>query len=593
MSSSFWSLRLVRPLVLPLAALSERLGNRFYIGLALVLAVIFGWAILGNHMGGMKHQAYDLIMKHRFRAPAADPAIVIVDVDEASLAAMAPEYGRWPWARSVLAETLEGIARQQPQAVVFDITFSDLDVYNPAADAYFRDAVKAMPNSYFTMIRLNPDNDRLSQLRLAQLAGVRQAQDDASDETTVAMVVPYFYNVLDGMRLGTNNLYSDDDGIVRRYHVYRNVQGWRIGSLPANVAEATGATLPSKPDIFINWRGQPGAYTTVSFHELYTDLLRAEPQRSREEFRDKIVIIGSTAPSLFDIKPTPMAQLHPGVEVLATALDNMKNGDALNEAPRAVYLAVTLVLLAALAAAFIYNVDYRQLRALFTGVQSGILAVSYLVLNYSTLFVDLTGPFTAGLIFFTIASVYTQMLTMRRNGHPLFATTLDAGSESVALLLYCRLHNSDKAVRARQKRLLANQVGRSRYGVPAATIFKPAPLLHAVYRDRVLAYWLVPATQGAAAMADLLAVMARVMPALEREGGAVTVVLHAHAMTVDARDGQWRDQAAFLLPSMIQMAEREAPQGVEAVASTQFIDYGRAHAAVDIPAAVVRAGLHW
>lgn len=593
MSSSSWSVRLARPLVLPLAALSERMGNRFYLGLALVLALVFSWAILGNHLGGMKHQAYDMIMKHRFRVPPADPAIVIVDVDEASLAAMAPEYGRWPWARSVLAEMLEGIARQQPQAVVFDITFSDLDVYNPTADAYFRDAVAAMPNSYFTMIRLNPENDRLSQLKLAELAGVERAGEAANADATVAMVVPYFYNVLDGRRLGTNNLYSDDDGIVRSYHVYRDVQGWRIGALPANVAAATGAQLPQKADIFINWRGGPGAYTTVSFHELYTDLLRAEPQRPRDEFRDKIVIIGSTAPSLFDIKPTPMARLHPGVEVLATALDNMKNGDALSEAPRAVYLALMLVLLAALATAFIYNVDPRQLRTVFTVVQSGIVAVSYLFLNYSTLFVDLTGPFTAALIFFTIASVYGQVLTLRRNGHPLFATTLDAGSESVALLLYCRLHSSDKAVRGQQKRLLANQVGRSRYGVPAATIFKPAPLLHAVYRDRALAYWLVPAAQGAAALTDLLAVLAQVVPALEREGGAVTLVLHAQTMTVDAREGDWRDQAAFLLPRLIELAERPAPQGVAVVASAQFEDYGRNQPQVAIPAAASQVGLHW
>src|SRR5512145_468091 len=146
--------KLLRPILLPIAALSERLGNRFYIILALLMALAFSWAILGDQMAGMKYQAYDLIMKNRFNTPAADPDIVILDVDEASLAALAPDMGRWPWTRSVWAETVEAIARQQPAAIVFDITFSDLDLDNPAADLYFRDVAAAHPETFFTMIRL-------------------------------------------------------------------------------------------------------------------------------------------------------------------------------------------------------------------------------------------------------------------------------------------------------------------------------------------------------------------------------------------------------------------------------------------------------
>ncbi|MFL6651647.1 MAG: CHASE2 domain-containing protein, partial [Sulfurifustaceae bacterium] len=94
-------LRFARWILLPLALLSERLGNRFYLGLAVVVIVGALYGIAGGLTGGMKHQAYDLIMKSRFRTPLPDPDIVLVDIDEASLAAMAPEYGRWPWPRSV------------------------------------------------------------------------------------------------------------------------------------------------------------------------------------------------------------------------------------------------------------------------------------------------------------------------------------------------------------------------------------------------------------------------------------------------------------------------------------------------------------
>jgi adenylate cyclase len=43
-----------------------------------------------------------------------DPDIVIVDIDEASIAAMQDSAGSWPWPRAVHAELLQGIARQQP-----------------------------------------------------------------------------------------------------------------------------------------------------------------------------------------------------------------------------------------------------------------------------------------------------------------------------------------------------------------------------------------------------------------------------------------------------------------------------------------------
>ena len=91
----------------------------------------------------MRQVALDTMMRHRIIVPRADPDIVIVDINEASLAALGKEYGRWPWPRQVLGEFLEQIEKQQPKAVVFDILFSDADVYNPDSDAYFDAAIAA------------------------------------------------------------------------------------------------------------------------------------------------------------------------------------------------------------------------------------------------------------------------------------------------------------------------------------------------------------------------------------------------------------------------------------------------------------------
>ena len=548
-------LRAGRLIALPLGRMSERLGNRFYIVLAVVLALVAVYALATGMNFGMKRQAYDLIIKSRFNTPVPDPEIVLIDIDEASLDAMAPQYGRWPWPRAVMAELVEGLARQQPRAIVFDITFSDADVYQAQADQYFREVVAATPNTFFPMIRLNPENDRISELRLSELAGVRRFADDAAASATAAMVVPYFYEVLEGRRLGTNNLYTDEDGITRRYHVYRDAYGYRLFSLPANVVSALGATLPDDADVLLNWRGRPLVYPTHSFHTVYGAL--TEPKgKSGAEFKDKIVIIGSTAPSLFDIKPTPLAQLHPGVEILATAIDNLRNGDHLRELPQWIYLVITVFGIAALAAAFVYNVDDRSVNVLFTLTQTGFLAVSYLVLNYTTWFVDLTAPFTAGLAYFTIARFYSLLISMRRNGHPLFSGALDIGQPCQVLYLSCRVLASDKPARRRVNGELLRQAGLTRFGVAAARIFKPAPLLYDAYRDTLLFYWLVAPDQTCAALNDLLRMLDAALARLERHGDVpLRLGLHAVTFTVDAT-GAWREHARGALVEALTLSER-------------------------------------
>ena len=549
------SLRAGRLIALPLGRMSERLGNRFYIGLAVLLALVAVYALVTGMNFGMKRQAYDLIIKSRFNTPAPDPDIIVIDIDEASLDAMAPQYGRWPWPRAVMAELVEGLAQAQARAIVFDITFSDADVYQAQADQYFREVIAATPNTYFPMIRLNPDNDALSELRLAQLGGVQRLEADASASATVAMVVPYFYDALAGRRLGTNNLYTDEDGITRRYHTYRDVHGYRIFSLPANVAAALGAELPERSDVLLNWRGRPLVYPTLSFHTVY-EALTGQGANRGAELKNKIVIIGSTAPSLFDLKPTPLAQLHPGVEILATALDNLRNGDYLTELPTWIILVVTIIGIAVLAAAFVYNADYRQVNALFTVTQTAFLAVSYLFLNYSTWFVDLTTPFTAGLVYFTIARFYSSVVTWRRNGDPLFSAALDPGRPCQVLYLSCRIPAADKSMRRRVQGELLRRVGFTRYGVAAARIFKPAPLLYDAYRDTFLFYWLVSPDQTCSALDDLLRMLDAVLARLER-GGEVPLRLGLHAVSFTVDDaGTWRDHARTALMEALALSER-------------------------------------
>ena len=88
-----------------------------------------------------------------------DRDIVIIDIDERSLALMSESVGRWPWPRSIQADLLAGIAQQKPRAIVFDILFSDPDHTRPEGDAYFAEVIRTTDNTYFPMLRLNDADD--------------------------------------------------------------------------------------------------------------------------------------------------------------------------------------------------------------------------------------------------------------------------------------------------------------------------------------------------------------------------------------------------------------------------------------------------
>src|SRR3989344_4728842 len=560
--------RVARFFLLPLSSLSDRLGNWFYIGLAVVMSAIAVFAIATGSTSGMKNKAYDLIMKARFQHHAADPEIVIVDIDEAALAAMAPEYGRWPWPRNIMGELVEGIAAQQPRAIVFDITFSDPDVFNIEGDKYFRAAIARTPNTFFPMIRLNEENDHLSELKVRQLPGGTKLEETGSDSAPLAVILPFFFDALTDHRLGTNNIYTDQDGIVRTYEVYADEYGWHVGSLPAHVVSARGGPLPDRTDILLNWRGKPPSYRHVSFHEIYFDLLKQKRTRAPDEFAGKIVIIGLTAPSLFDLKTTPVAKAYPGVEILASAIDNLKKGDFLTELPPWIYILVTLVSVALLTVAFVYNIDQRVVNLTFTVLQSGFLAVSYLTLNFSTIFVDLTAPFAFSLAYFTVARFNSMFSGFRRSGQPFFSTALDEGNACRVLLVQCHVHLQNRRARLALGASLKKQVGLSRYGLVTAPFFKGLPLLHAFFRDTAVFYWLVPAEKSAEVLQDVVSVMERALPAVKKSARrrstenqpTMTWLLHSFDFMVDAGEA-WRVQGEEGMAEVVALAPKASKGG--------------------------------
>jgi len=390
------------------ALLARHWKNSFYLYLAALftLFAILDSAVL-HVTADMRQAAFDAMVRYRIVAPEPDKDIVIVDINEASLAAMAKDYGRWPWPRQVLGEFVEQIEKQQPRAIVFDILFSDADVYNPDSDAYFDAAIAATNNTFFPMLRLDPESDALSEVKPAMIPGVERMSENALPDATVAVVLPHFQAALKSGRLGLHNIYPDADGVARQYLVYRNDYGWKLPSLPARLAHELGWPEPVAQNVLLNWRGKPFSYHYVSFSDVFTDMGSKEKKRPQDEFKNKIVVIGSTAPSLFDIKPTPMSQMHPGVEILTTAIDNLKHGDYLRfPEARVPYLLLTLCIIWATAWGFYRNTGRGKIDRLFGASQFILVGISYASINLSDTYINLTGPVTVGMAYFTIARIY-------------------------------------------------------------------------------------------------------------------------------------------------------------------------------------------
>lgn len=427
-----------------MAALYGLLARRWKTSFYLYLAALFTLfavadAAFLHRTTNMRQATFDAMVRWRIVVPRPDPDIVIVDINEASLAAMGKEFGRWPWPRQVLGEFLEKLEAQRPRAVVFDILFSDADVYNPDSDAYFNAAVAATGNTFFPMLRLDPSSDALSQVKAGMIPGVAPLGGEARPDATVAVVLPHFQAALDGGRLGLHNIYPDDDGTARGYLVYRDDYGWKLPSLPARMARELGWPEPAAQRVLLNWRGKPFTYRTVSFSDVFSDFSNQARTRPPDEFKDKIVIIGSTAPSLFDLKPTPLSRMHPGVEILATAVDNFKHGDYLRfPEARIPYLLLSLLMVWLTALGFYGGAHRGKIDSLFGASQFILVGISYASINFTNTYINLTGPVAIGLAYFTLARIYASA-TSKALERSMVRASYEQGGRLHATLLLVRL----------------------------------------------------------------------------------------------------------------------------------------------------------
>ena len=379
-----------------------------------VLVLVFSvWVLLDvlvfHFTSGMARSSFDAMVRARVVAAVPDPRMVIIDIDEATLARMAPEFGRWPWPRDTLATVLDYIEKQQPAAIAWDIIFSDADRLSPGGDAAFNSAVARSQHSHFAVTRLPAANDNTSALTRAQLPGLWAAPATSSQRTsTVALIAPVLPAVA-AARMGYNNGYPDADGVLRRYR-YRETlpDGSQIQSLAAAVArslipdgkdQARHARFDK--DELIVWRKAPEAYPRINFADVFALADGGKPLAPVPSLAGKVVLIGATAASLHDIHPTPLSPLQAGVESLATAIDNAINQRVVHELPRWLQAALAIALCMGIAL-WVQFKSMDSLAPALVALPLALLGVGYVSLNGAPIFLDLHLAAALALLFLAV-----------------------------------------------------------------------------------------------------------------------------------------------------------------------------------------------
>ena len=194
---------------------------------ALFIAINSLWL---NAFSTLDNRLSDFFVRRVALQLSPDPDIVIVDIDEASLAAMQDTAGSWPWPRAVHGELLQGIARQKPRAIVFDILFSEPDRYRPDSDQFFNEVLHNLHNVYFPMLQLEgKQTGGVPLSELARVTGIPHSPD--ADPNARAILLPPQAIATESWRVGLVNFTEDADGIARRLRTEdgRRCPSWAAG----------------------------------------------------------------------------------------------------------------------------------------------------------------------------------------------------------------------------------------------------------------------------------------------------------------------------------------------------------------------------
>ncbi len=341
-------------------------------GFVLTLLVCMVYVYSPRYLRYFDNKIYDIFLqKVHSRQTSGVP--VIVDLDEESL----KTFGQWPWPRYRVALLLEKIRLAGASGIALDILFAEPDRASPAVLKESLNKDLGVEVRFLGLPKGLMDNDQV-------LAGILgngsytlgfffnfEGQQGSSAEDVLhplnpifireagagepagyllqaqAAVVPLKELAAAAGYSGFLNALPDEDGIIRRTPLLISWNGGIYPSLALSALQATfkeelpvtlkvtaggiesmrlGTTvvpLDRNGRMLLHYRGPHRTFPYYSARQVLEDRL---PEGG---LAGKIVIVGTSAAGLKDIRATPFDSVYPGMEVHATAIDNILAGDFL------------------------------------------------------------------------------------------------------------------------------------------------------------------------------------------------------------------------------------------------------------------------
>lgn len=372
------------------------------VGLAFVFLFIGNAAKLYElgFVSFMEAKLYDTRL--RLTLPnTVDESIVILDIDEKSL----KEEGRWPWSRDKLALLMDKLFDKYGIAVVgFDVVFAEKDNSSglKVLQELGQNQLKNVSQFQSVLAQIKPqleyDNRFASKLKKRNI--VLGYYFNGSQNTSGALPGPVFaagsfkgrpikFNHWSGYGANLSEFQSnaasaghfnpivDFDGVVRRVPMIVEYGGAYYESLSLAVVRTvlgspdivpgygTGSDdkdyaglewlgvgdfripVDSEVSALVPYRGGRATFKYVSV----TDVLNERIPLA--DLKNKIILVGTSAPGLMDMRATPVDEVYPGVEVHANMISGILNQSIKSSPPYIMGAEVMLLLIVGVTLSFL------------------------------------------------------------------------------------------------------------------------------------------------------------------------------------------------------------------------------------------------
>jgi adenylate cyclase len=389
-------------------------------GLAVGLAVFALTFLLGflKVFQPLEWKSWDARLQLLADPGRASSDIVLLAVDQSSLDVYEKEQGLgWPWPRQIYVPVLDFLKAGGAKAVFFDLMLTEGSTYGIDDDRLLAEAMTRAGNVFLPVFLSAEEGE-------AAAGGTRLLERSALDRSRVpgpaihalkSVSLPVDELAAAAVKMGNVQFVPDGDSVYRRLPLVFRYGDWLLPALPLAMAEfiSEGMDLNKVPldrsgQMILHFFGPERTYKTYSIGAIINSQTRIEegldPQVQPREFAGKTVLVSSTAAGLLDFRPTPFGGVYPGMEILATALDNIVHGGAIRQAPAAVtWISVLFfALLAGMGTSMLKKI--RHLAALGLALP-GLAAASSLLAARAGFWAEFVAPAFAAVMTFIAASL--------------------------------------------------------------------------------------------------------------------------------------------------------------------------------------------